>query len=61
MKKIKAHYYVSTRYVGSDIEEDVEIEVPKEATKEEIEDLIQIDFEEWVWNTISASWNYESD
>ena len=59
MREIKANYYVSTRYVGSDMQETVTLEVPEDATEDEIENIIQSDFEEWVWNSINASWNYE--
>ena len=60
MKKVKAHYYVSTKYVGSERTEDVELEVPDEATENEIDDIIFHDYEEWVWNTIETGWTYEN-
>jgi len=60
MKKIKVNYSVSTGYVGSTKEAEFELEVPIDATENEIEELVQYDFEEWLWNSISTYYTYES-
>jgi hypothetical protein len=52
----KYEFYVSTGFVGSHRQETVEIEFKGDETDEEIEEIVQEEFNEWVWNEIDASW-----
>ena len=56
MEKISVNFYVSTGYVNAHHEQVIEIEVPKSATDEEVESMIQEEFDEWVQEKISAKW-----
>lgn len=57
MEEIKVKFFLSTRYIGSDINEIVAINIPKKATELEMEDIIKEIFEEWVWDNINNGWN----
>ncbi len=52
---MKVIFKVRTRYVGSDVEEEVEY---LDGTDEED---IQKDFENWVWENIDSGWSIEED
>ncbi|KYM67126.1 hypothetical protein A2U13_08860 [Fusobacterium necrophorum subsp. funduliforme] len=62
MSKYKIKFYASTRYVGAEVEEDVDLiedyGFSEEEAKEifENEDKIQEIFNEWIWENIDAGW-----
>lgn len=56
MKTIKVKFYVSTNYVGSAVEEIVEIEVDEDASENEIESDIQAAYEDWLSNNTEREW-----
>ena len=55
-KTIKVDFYVGTKYVGSEVEETVEIEIEEDMTEREINDVVDEEFQTWVWENIDASW-----
>lgn len=52
----KFRFYMSTGYVGCQREETVEIEIPVGASEEEIEEIVQEYFDEWMWNYLDTLW-----
>lgn len=62
MSKYKVKFYVSTRYVGAEVEEDVDLiedyGFSEEKAKEifENEDKMQEIFNEWLFENIDAGW-----
>lgn len=62
MSKYKVKFYVYTRYVGSEVEEDVDLiedyGFSEEEAKEilEDEDKLQEIFDEWLFENIDAGW-----
>lgn len=52
----KFEFSVSTRYVGSEVEETIEIEIPDDATENEIEEIVQQRYDDWLWNNIDTNW-----
>lgn len=55
-KTIKVEFCVSTRYVGSDVEEIIELEIDDTWTQDEINSYIESAFNNWVSNEIETSW-----
>ena len=53
--KIKAQ--VSTRYVGSTVEDEFEIEVDDNSTEEEIQQITDEEVKQWMFEQIE--WGYE--
>lgn len=49
-------FRVSTKYVGSEEVEQVEIEFEGDETDEEREEIIQEEYNQWLWNTIDTGW-----
>lgn len=56
MKTIKLDFAVGTTYAGSEVKELVEIEVEDGLNKEEIEKIIEEEFETWVWENVDSYW-----
>jgi hypothetical protein len=56
MKKIKVNFYVSTNVVGSEKEEVVEIEVDENLTEQEVNDIIDEEYTEWMYNELDSCW-----
>jgi hypothetical protein len=56
MKKIKLNFYVSTNIVGSQKEEIIEIEVDENLTKQEVNDIIEEEYKEWMYNNLDTCW-----
>ncbi|MCF0163624.1 MAG: hypothetical protein HUJ88_13795 [Fusobacterium necrophorum] len=62
MSKYKVKFYASTRYVGAEVEEDVDLiedyGFSEEEAKEifENEDKLQEIFNEWLFENIDAGW-----
>lgn len=56
-------FNVSTGYVGSKREETFKLIdlgiIEDEYTKEELEDVLNEAFENWLWNNIDAGWDFE--
>ena len=55
-KIIKIEYSVGTTYNGSDVKEIVELEIEDGLNEEDINKLIEEDFETWVWENIDSYW-----
>lgn len=55
-KIIKVRFYVSTRFIGARVEDEVEIDITGLETEEEIDDAISEYFNEWVWEKVDAGW-----
>lgn len=49
-------FRVSTKYVGSKEVDQVEIEFKGDETEEEKEQIIQNEYNEWLWNAIDTGW-----
>lgn len=51
-------FSVSTRYVGSEVKEEIEIEFTEEQynDEEKREQVIQEYYEDWLWENIDTSW-----
>jgi hypothetical protein len=60
-KILKCEFYVSTRFVGSDVREIVEVTIPEGTPIEKEDDIVKEWFEEWVWETIENSYNIIED
>ncbi|MDY2572716.1 MAG: hypothetical protein SOW67_01395 [Fusobacterium necrophorum] len=64
MSKYKVKFYVSTRYVGSEIEEDIDLvedygfseEEAKKLLEDKDEERLKDLFNEWVWENIDGGW-----
>jgi hypothetical protein len=56
MKTIKILVSVSTRYVGSKVEEEIEVYVDDDATEEEIEQAKEDTAREWMHGEIEWGW-----
>lgn len=56
MKVIKIIVSVSTRYVGSKVEDELEIYIDNNATKEEIEIAKEDATREWMFEQINWGW-----
>ncbi|AYV94726.1 DUF7167 family protein [Fusobacterium necrophorum] len=62
MSKYKVNFYASTRYVGAEVEEDVDLiedyGFSEEKAKKifEDEDKLQEIFNEWLFENIDAGW-----
>ncbi len=54
--KIKVEFYVSTRYVGSDVREEIELDVPENLTENELDDFIRPIYEDWAWEALDSGW-----
>lgn len=60
-KKVKLTYFVRTRFVGSDVKEEVELELPDNYNVEQDSDsIIAEDYECWLYDNIDSGW-YETD
>jgi divalent metal cation (Fe/Co/Zn/Cd) transporter len=55
--KIKIKALVSTRYVGSTVEDEFEIEVDDNSTEEEIQQIADEEVKQWMFEQIE--WGYE--
>jgi divalent metal cation (Fe/Co/Zn/Cd) transporter len=55
--KIKIKALVSTRYVGSTVEDEFEIDVDDDSTEEEIEEIAESVTREWMFEQID--WGYK--
>jgi hypothetical protein len=55
-KIIEVQFTVGTKYVGSEVEETVEIEIEENMTEEEINKIIDEEFQIWVWENIDSWW-----
>ncbi|MBL0317483.1 MAG: hypothetical protein IPP69_17630 [Flavobacteriales bacterium] len=56
MKVIKITVQVSTRYVGSQVEDELEVYVADDATEQEIETAKEDAAREWVFGQIDWGW-----
>lgn len=54
MRKFK--FYVGLGFVGCNKEGIVELEIPVGANDEETEEIVREYFNEWIWQTIDATW-----
>ena len=61
MKIIKVKFWIGTRYVGSDVEEEVEIEVDEDASEMEIENSIEDYYIDWSQENSSQGWEIQED
>ena len=59
--KLTVEFYISTRYVGSDYKEDLELDVPENLSEYELDKFIQEQYEEWAWEVLDSSWSIKSD
>lgn len=57
MKVIKVMARVSTRYVGSECEDEVEVYVDDDATPEEVEKAKEDAVREWMFDQIEWGWS----
>lgn len=56
MKLIKVQFTVRTNKSGSDCVDELEVEVPENACEKEVEERVQIVYEEWMQNNIDGFW-----
>lgn len=54
--KIKYEFSASTKHVGCEVTEIMEIEVDDDATEEEIEDVVRETFGDWISMVIDSGW-----
>jgi hypothetical protein len=47
-------FSVRTNKVGSDCSDNVDIELPDDASPEEIEEIVEAEFRTWVWENIDS-------
>lgn len=53
---VKIKLFVGTRYLGSDVTEEIEVEYPDNATEKEIEEIKEKEFQDWLWDNINCGW-----
>ena len=53
---IKVNFHVSTGIVGSDRSEVVEIEVDEDFTEDEINEAIEEEYNDWMYNKLDTCW-----
>ena len=53
---IKFEFSVGTRYVGSTVNDEVELEFNDDATEQEIEDEVEDYYKDWMSNEIDGGW-----
>lgn len=51
-KTLKVIVHVSTNRVGSEVSDEIEVEVDDNATPDEIEDAVEFEAKEWMWNNV---------
>ena len=56
MKTIKFKFTVSTRYVGSEVEEEIDIDFDDDATEEEIEKEVKERWVDWRNENSDGGW-----
>jgi len=56
MKVLKIKFTLSTGFVGAEHEETVELEFKDDMTEEEIEEILEKHWEDWIWNYIDGGW-----
>jgi len=56
MKTINVTFQISTRYVGSEMKEEIELLVPEDATEDQLDEILREAFEEWVWESTDGGW-----
>ena len=61
MKTVKYNFHVSTKYVGSEVSEDIKFEVEDDATTEEIEEIADDLFKDWLWENIDGGFTLSSE
>lgn len=49
-------FYVETRYVGSRVTEDIELDFDDDATEEEIESEVEEVYKDWMSNECEGGW-----
>lgn len=54
IKIIKVNMRLSIGVVGADREEIVEVSVPESASEEEIEGIVEREWEKWAWSQIEG-------
>jgi hypothetical protein len=54
---IKFDVYVSTRYVGSDVKDTLELDIHDDATPEEIEQAKEELARDWLYENINWGWS----
>lgn len=55
MKKLNMFISVSTSKVGSQTDDEIEVEYPENATEEELAEIMRSEAVEWVWNNIELT------
>lgn len=55
-KKIKVKFFISTGFIGSDVEETLNIEIPESYTEQERNKYINECFEDWKTTFVDESW-----
>ena len=61
MRRIKGTLCVSLGWVNDTRTQDFEIEVPDDATDSYIENEIQKEYENFMWDRVEGGWEIESD
>ena len=61
MRKIKGTLNLSIGLSSAERTDDFEFEVEDNTTDEEINDIIQEYWRDWIWNFIDGGWEIESD
>lgn len=57
MKEIKFKVSVSTMYVGSLVSDEISVNVPEDATEDEIEEIVGEEAKEWLWENINFGYS----
>lgn len=55
MKTVKFKFSVGTRYVGSTVYDELELQFDDDATDEEIEKESEECFQDWMWSNIDTN------
>ena len=61
MRIIKGMLSLSLGWVNDTRKQEFEIEIPNDATEAYIEEEIQKEYEEFMWNRVDGGWAIESD
>lgn len=54
--KLKFEFSIGTRYVGSDVKDEIELEFDDDATEQEIESQVEEVYKDWVWEQVDGGW-----
>jgi len=57
--KRKITMWVGTPYVGSEWKEEITLDFPENATRQEIEEEVEEYYKDWVWENINTGFQIE--